>query len=176
MYKILIKYDNDKFNLWMPFGSTITSTTGESEFTEFETDDVTVLKETILKLDKEYGFEKIRVIEDVTVNFSVDVVVDENTESTEGITENNQSTSATTDENINNGEQPPLLSYLGVKFGGEIKLLHDYHMWFKSTRIHFTCHMTSMEIDFAGKGEEWANEMFKLVEIVGYEVYETRSV
>ena len=104
MYKILIKYDNDKLNLWMPYGTTTTSTTGKSEFTEFETDDVTVLKETILKLDKEHGFEKIRVVEDVTVNFTVDVVVDENTESTEGTTENNPSTGDTTDENINNGE------------------------------------------------------------------------
>ena len=104
MYKILIKYDNDKLNLWMPYGTTTTSTTGKSEFTEFETDDVTVLKETILKLDKEHGFEKIRVIEDVTVNFSVDVVVDENTETTEDTTENNPSTSDTTDENKNNGE------------------------------------------------------------------------
>ena len=104
MYKILIKYDNDKLNLWMPYGTTTTSTTGKSEFTEFETDDVTVLKETILKLDKEYGFEKIRVVEDVTVNFSVDVIVGENTESTEGTTENNPSTGAITDENINNGE------------------------------------------------------------------------
>ena len=86
MYKILIKYDNDKLNLWMPYGTTTISTTGNSEFIEFETDDVTVLKETILKLDKEHGFEKIRVIEDVTVNFSVDVVVDENTESSEGTT------------------------------------------------------------------------------------------
>ena len=104
MYKILIKYDNDKLNLWMPYGTTTTSTTGKSEFTEFETDDVTVLKETILKLDKEYGFEKIRVVEDVTVNFTVDVIVGENTESTEGTTENNPSTGAITDENINNGE------------------------------------------------------------------------
>ena len=103
MYKILIKYDNDKLNLWMPYGTTTTSTTGNSAFTEFETDDVTVLKETILKLDKEYGFEKIRVIEDVTVNFSVDVV-GENTESTEDTTENNQSTGDTNNENINNGE------------------------------------------------------------------------
>ena len=77
MYKILIKYDNDKFNLWMPYGTTTISTTGNSAFTEFETDDVTVLKETILKLDKEYGFEKIRVVEDVTVNFSVDVATDD---------------------------------------------------------------------------------------------------
>ena len=86
MYKILIKYDNDKLNLWLPYGTTTISTTGKSEFTEFETDDVVVLKETILKLDKEYGFEKIRVVEDVTVNFSVDVVVDENTESTKDVT------------------------------------------------------------------------------------------
>lgn len=77
MYKILIKYDNDKFNLWMPYGTTTTSTTGKSEFTEFETNDVAVLKDIIIKLDKEYGFEKIRVVEDVTVNFSVDIPTDE---------------------------------------------------------------------------------------------------
>ena len=104
MYKILIKYDNDKLNLWMPYGSTTTSTTGNSAFTEFETDDVTVLKETILKLDKEYGFEKIRVVEDVTVNFTVDVVVGDNTESTEGTTENEPSTGDTNNENNHNGE------------------------------------------------------------------------
>ena len=139
MYKILIKYDNDKLNLWMPYGTTTTSTTGKSEFTEFETDDVTVLKETILKLDKEHGFEKIRVVEDVTVNFSVDVVVEENTESTEDTTND-------TPSGDNTGEQHYYSPTLGVKFGSEIKLLHDYHMWFKSTRIHFTCHMTSMGI------------------------------
>ena len=86
MYKILIKYDNDKFNLWMPYGSTTTSTTGESTFTEFETDDVETLKNEILKVDKEYGFEKIRIVEDVTVTFDVNVAVDENTESTEDTT------------------------------------------------------------------------------------------
>lgn len=86
MYKILIKYDNDKLNLWMPYGTTTTSTTGKSEFTEFETDDVGVLKETILKLDKEYGFEKIRIVEDVTVTFDVNVAVNDNTESTEDTT------------------------------------------------------------------------------------------
>ena len=91
MYKILIKYDNDKLNLWMPYGTTTTSTTGNSVFTEFETDDVTVLKETILKLDKEHGFEKIRIVEDVTVNFSVDVAVGDNTESTEDTTNDNPS-------------------------------------------------------------------------------------
>ena len=86
MYKILIRYDNDKFNLWMPYGSTTTSTTGESTFTEFETDNVETLKNEILKLDKEYGFEKIRIVEDVTVTFDVNVAVEENTESTDGTT------------------------------------------------------------------------------------------
>ena len=71
MYKILIKYDNDKLNLWMPYGTTTTSTTGKSEFTEFETDDVTVLKETILKLDKEYGFDKFAIAGGVASNSSL---------------------------------------------------------------------------------------------------------
>ena len=47
MYKILIKYDNDKFNLWMPYGSTTTSTTGNTTFTEFETDNIeNIIRET----------------------------------------------------------------------------------------------------------------------------------
>lgn len=83
MYKILIKYDNDKFNLWMPYGTTTTSTTGKSEFTEFETDNVETLKNEILKVDKEYGFDRIRIVEDVTVTFDINVAVKENTESTE---------------------------------------------------------------------------------------------
>lgn len=77
MYKILIKYDNDKFNLWMPYGNTTTSTTGKSGFTEFETDDIETLKNEILKVDKEYGHDRIRVIEDKTVIFSVDVAADD---------------------------------------------------------------------------------------------------
>lgn len=92
MYKILIKYDNDKLNLWMPYGTITTSTAGDSTFTEFETDDVTALKETILKLDKEYGFEKIRVVEDVTVTFDINVVVNENTEDTINNTPNEDNT------------------------------------------------------------------------------------
>ena len=83
MYKILIKYDNDKLNLWMPYGSTTISTTGKSEFVEFETDDVETLKNEILKVDKEYGFDRIRIVEDVTVTFDVNVAVKENTEPTE---------------------------------------------------------------------------------------------
>ena len=77
MYKILIKYDNDKLNLWMPYGTTTTSTTGKSEFTEFETDNIETLKAEILKVDKEYGHDRIRVVEDKTVNFSVDVATDD---------------------------------------------------------------------------------------------------
>ena len=75
MYKILIKYDNDKFNLWMPYGSTTTSTTGKSEFTEFETDDLDTLKQELVKLDKTIGSSNIRVVEDKTIEFTVDVSV-----------------------------------------------------------------------------------------------------
>ena len=45
------------------------------------------------------------------------------------------------------GVAPTTLLSLGVKFGSEIKLLYDYHMWFNSTRIRFTCHMTSSRLN-----------------------------
>ena len=77
MYKILIKYNNKvKNNLWEVYGSSTTSTTGSTTSTEFETDNIEVLKEELIKLDKIVGFENIRVIEDKTVTFSVDVAAD----------------------------------------------------------------------------------------------------
>lgn len=78
MYKILIKFDNKvKNNLWEVYGSSTISTTGSTTSTEFETDDVAVLKEELIKLDKIVGYENIRVVEDKTFIFSVDVVTDE---------------------------------------------------------------------------------------------------
>lgn len=77
MYKILIKYDSKvKNNLWEVYGSSTTSTTGSTTSTEFETNDIEVLKEELIKLDKIVGFENIRVIEDKTVTFSVDIDTD----------------------------------------------------------------------------------------------------
>ncbi len=86
MYKILIRY-NDKHNLWQSYGTTISSTTTSTSFTEFETDDVEILKSEILKLDAIYGHNNIRIIEDVTLKYSVDVILN----TTDNI-ENNEQT------------------------------------------------------------------------------------
>lgn len=74
-YKILIKNTQAKLkNLWEIYGTT--STTGSTvTFTEYSTEDVNELQNTIAELDKTIGFENIRVIADVTYN--VGVTVDE---------------------------------------------------------------------------------------------------
>lgn len=75
IYKILIKNTQTKLkNLWEIYGTT--STTGSTvTFTEYSTEDVNELQNTIAELDKTIGFENIRVIADVTYN--VGVTVDE---------------------------------------------------------------------------------------------------
>lgn len=72
-YKILIKNTQAKLkNLWEIYGST--TTTGSTvTFTEYSTEDVTELQNTIAELDKTIGFENIRVIADVTYNVGVTV-------------------------------------------------------------------------------------------------------
>lgn len=84
MYKILILYKAEH-NLWQQYGTTTTSSGsgGKSTFTEFATNDLDVLKEEILKLDKIYGHENIRPYKDITANFSVDIDVDDATEDEE---------------------------------------------------------------------------------------------
>lgn len=81
MYKILILYKADH-NLWQQYGTTTTSSVsgGKSTFTEFATDDLEVLKKELIKLDSIYGFENVRVIQDITANYSVDIVTDNNPE------------------------------------------------------------------------------------------------
>lgn len=80
MYKILIRY-NTEHNLWQQYGTTTSSSAIGSDavisFTEFETDDVEILKEELIKLDKKYGFENIKVYKDVTANYSVDITEEE---------------------------------------------------------------------------------------------------
>ena len=77
-YKILIKNSDAKLkNLWEVYGTS--SVTGSTvTFTEFETEDVNELQDTIAELDKEIGFENIRVISDVsyTIGVTVDKAVD----------------------------------------------------------------------------------------------------
>lgn len=84
MYKILILYKAEH-NLWQQYGTTTitSSSSGKSTFTEFATDDVEVLKAELLKLDKEYGFSNIKVYQDITANYSVDIVTDDKPEDTD---------------------------------------------------------------------------------------------
>ena len=101
MYKILIKHNpnanKSDTTIWRMHGSTTTSTTATS-FKEFATDDIVTLKTELLALDAIYGSENIKVVKEIDINYSVDVADPDIT------TENNPSTGATTDENINNGE------------------------------------------------------------------------
>ena len=86
-YKILIKYADAKLkNLWEVYGST-TVAGSTVTFTEFETDDVNELQNTITELDKQIGHENIRVISDVTYNVGVTVDV---TKADNDVTDNNE--------------------------------------------------------------------------------------
>lgn len=72
-YKIMIKNTDAKLkSLWEAYGTTTISGSNVT-FTEFSTDDVSVLKDEIKKLDQNIGFENIRVISDVTYDVSVKV-------------------------------------------------------------------------------------------------------
>ena len=80
LYKILLKHQNPKNvnnNIWHSYGTTTTSTStyasSTTSFKEFETDDLEVLKEKIKELDKEYGHNDIRVINDVTYEVMVEI-------------------------------------------------------------------------------------------------------
>ena len=75
MYKILLKYSENKDNLFELYGTT-TTVNGTSTFTAFETDDVAVLKSEIEKLDAKYGNQNISVISDVTVASAATIVKD----------------------------------------------------------------------------------------------------
>ena len=81
MYRILLKHSgNVKSNIWESYGSTSTATgSKDSVFTEFETDDVTVLETEIAKIIAERGNSEIRIVKDVEIIYGVDVVDDEET-------------------------------------------------------------------------------------------------
>ena len=104
MYKILIKHNPNAnktdTTIWRMHGSVTTSTT--TTYSEFATDDIVTLKTELLALDAIYGSENIKVVKEIDINYSVDVADPDI--ATEDTTENEPSTSATTDENINNGE------------------------------------------------------------------------
>ena len=104
MYKILIKHNpnanKSDTTIWRMHGSVTTSTT--TTYSEFATDDIVTLKTELLALSTIYGSENIKVVKEIDINYSVDVADPDI--ATEDTTENNQSTSDTTGENINNGE------------------------------------------------------------------------
>lgn len=85
MYKILIKYTSSSSNnLWKFYGTTSASTVSvsDSTFTEFETDDISVLESEVKKIDMELGHAYIKVIKDVDYDVLVDVP-DENDENSQ---------------------------------------------------------------------------------------------
>lgn len=67
MYKILIKYSSKLNKVY--WRSHLT----DDESIEFETDDLEVLKEEIKKLDKIYGHENIRIVNDLTYDVIINL-------------------------------------------------------------------------------------------------------
>ena len=67
MYKILIKYSSKLNKVYWRNHLT------DDESIEFETDDLEVLKEEIKKLDKIYGYENIRIVNDLTYDVLINL-------------------------------------------------------------------------------------------------------
>ena len=72
MYKILIKYNSvlgkEFYQMYQ-----IQTEGSPSELIEYSTDDLDELKNTIKELDREYGYNNIRVIADVTYDIGVSI-------------------------------------------------------------------------------------------------------
>lgn len=73
MYKILIKYTSTSNKI---FWQSYEVTDNEGNIIEFSTDNFEVLREEMNKLDSKYGFENIRIINDVTYSITVDIIDD----------------------------------------------------------------------------------------------------
>lgn len=74
MYKILIKYTSASKKTFWYSHETIQE---DGTSMKFETDDLEVLKAEINKLDKQIGFENIRVVDDIDYDVLVSVPNDE---------------------------------------------------------------------------------------------------
>lgn len=81
MYSIFIKYNNTANRLlYEQYGTSISTTgTNSATFKPFETDDLVILEETILALDKIYGHENLMICKVVEASYSVDVAIEEDT-------------------------------------------------------------------------------------------------
>ena len=80
MYKILIKYKS-KFgaSFWESCSFDVDGT-----ITEFETDDLVVLKERVVELTKTLGTENFMVVKKIDVVYDVEINDDENSENVDG--------------------------------------------------------------------------------------------
>lgn len=79
MYRILIKYPNEKFNgsLWQLYGTSSSTTGSTATFTPYETDNIAELEATVLALDKEIGSENIMVVKELSTEYVVDITVED---------------------------------------------------------------------------------------------------
>lgn len=73
MYKILIKYTTTSSKTFW-YSYEVTDENGET--VEFATDDFDVLKEEVNKLDSKYGYENLKIINEVEYSITVDVLDD----------------------------------------------------------------------------------------------------
>lgn len=67
MYKILIKYNSNLKKVY--WRSHLT----DDKSIEFETDDLETLKEEVKKLDRIYGFDNIRIVNDLTYDVLINL-------------------------------------------------------------------------------------------------------
>lgn len=75
MFRIFVKYDNEKIrDLWREYGTSSSTTGSTSTFTPFETDDIDVLRDEVMRLDSEIGHDSIRVVQDVALQYGVTVI------------------------------------------------------------------------------------------------------
>ena len=81
MYSIFVKYSNNANRpLYEQYGTSSSTTgTNSATFKPFETDDLAILEETILALDKIYGHENLMICKVVEASYSVDVAIEEAT-------------------------------------------------------------------------------------------------
>lgn len=103
MYKILIKYTSSSSNKLWNFHGTTTSTSNasgsQSTFTEFETDDISVLEAEVKKLDMELGHAYIKVIKEIDYDVLVDV-----TEENEGVKASGEDVEEGADSGVTDSE------------------------------------------------------------------------
>jgi hypothetical protein len=60
-------------NMYKTYGTSTTYSNGRTSFKEFETDDLDVLKQTFIQLDRQYGHENLKVVTELDFSIDVDI-------------------------------------------------------------------------------------------------------